>query len=223
MHRLLRHLALAVTSSTRQTNQTVESADSAYPTRPIRMVVGHLRNAAIDPVARAFTGKLAAELGQPLVIDTSARVGGTLGLAVAARATPDGYTLLMTSTATTWVARHLYNKLPHDPSGDFAPVALFSLLPEGLAAAKLSAPTSDLHRRIEWLKKCGAKVDGIYAPPGTAGAIVDKLAVAIRRATRAADVRTQLAKQSVDLVLLTGPAVRAFLGQDDESRAMRSA
>jgi tripartite-type tricarboxylate transporter receptor subunit TctC len=125
----------------------------------------------------------------------------------------------MTSTATTWVARHLYNKLPHDPSGDFAPVALFSLLPEGLAA-KLSAPTSDLHRRIEWLKKSGAKVDGIYAPPGTVGAVVDKLAAAIRRATRAADVRTQLAKQRVDLVLLTGPAVRAFLGQDDESRAM---
>jgi tripartite-type tricarboxylate transporter receptor subunit TctC len=182
------------------------------------MVVGNLCNGAIENIARLVTGKLAAELGQPVDIDGTPGVGGTLGLAAVARAAPDGYTLLMTSTTTMSIAPHLYNKLPLDPCGDFVPVALVSPLPEGLAADP-SVSTPDLPGHIEWLKRSGGKADGVYAPPGTSRAIVDKLATAIKRTLRTADVRAQLAQQGVDLVLLTGPAVRAFLDQDDESRA----
>ena len=65
-----------------------------------------------------------------------------------------------------------------------------------------------------WLKKIGGQVDGIYAPPGTPSAIIEKLAAAIRRATQTPEVRAQLVKQGVDLVLLTGRAARAFLDQE---------
>ncbi|WP_435518200.1 tripartite tricarboxylate transporter substrate-binding protein [Variovorax sp. GT1P44] len=177
------------------------------------MVVGYLHRGAIESIARAVAAKLSTEFRQPLVLDSSPRVGGTLGLAVAARAAPDGLTLLMTSTTTMWVARHLYNELPDGPRGDFVPVALFSPLPEGFAANS-SVSAHDLQARIDWLRKSGSKVDGIYAPPGTPGAIVDKLAAAIRHAIRTVDVQAQLIEQGVDLVLLTGPAARAFLAQD---------
>lgn len=223
MHHLLRHLTLAATSSMQQTAPAAESTASAYPTRPIRLVVGNLCNGAIECIARLVACKLGADLGQPVDIDGRPGVGGTLGLAAVARAAPDGYTLLMTSTTTMSIAPHLYNKPPHDPRGDFVPVALISPLPEGLAANP-SVSSPDLHGHIEWLKRSGGKADGVYAPPGTSREIVDKLAAAIRRTMRTADVRAQLAQQGVDLVLLTGPAVRAFLDQDDESRtaAMRA-
>ncbi|MDM0051393.1 tripartite tricarboxylate transporter substrate-binding protein [Variovorax sp. J22R115] len=145
-------------------------------------------------------------------------VGGTLGLAAVARAAPDGYTLLMSSTTTMSIAPQIFNQRPSNPRAAFVPVALVSLLPCGVAENS-STPVPDLQSHIEWLKNSGGKVDGIYAPPGTPGAIVDKLADAIRRIVRTDDVRAQLVKQDVDLVLLTGPAARVFLDQEDESRA----
>ncbi len=217
MQQLFRHFTLAATSAARQAALAAESADSVFPTRPIRMVVGCLRNAAIEGVARVVASRLSAELGQPVVIDSRPGTGGTLGLAAAARAAPDGHTLLMSTTTTMSIAPHLYNKLKHDPRDDFVPVALVSLLPCGVAVNS-SIPATGLQDHIEWLNKSGGKVDGIYAPPGTSGEIVDKLAAAIKRAIHTADMRAQLAKQGVDLVLLTGPAVRAFLDQKDETR-----
>lgn len=218
MHHLLKHLTLDITSSKRQ---TAESAESAYPTRAIRMVVGNLRNGPFESIARVVAGRLGVELGQPVATDSRPGVSGTLGLAAVARAAPDGHTLLMSSTMTMSIAPHLYNKLEHDPCEDFVPVALISLLPCGVAVNS-SIPATDLQDHIEWLKNSGGKVGGIYAPPGTSGAIVDKLADAIKRAIHTADVRAQLSKQGVDLVLLTGPAVRAFLDQEDESQAATS-
>ncbi|MDL9999952.1 tripartite tricarboxylate transporter substrate-binding protein [Variovorax sp. J22P240] len=218
MHHLLRHLTLAATSSLRQTAQAFEPPASTYPTRPIRMVVDSLRSGAIENIARMVAGKLGVEFGQSVDFDSRPDVGGTLGLAAVARAAPDGYTLLMSSNTTMSIAPHLFNQLPSNPRVAFVPVALVSLLPCGVVVNS-STPAPDLQGRIEWLKKCGGKIDGVYAPPGTPGAIVDKLAAAIRRTVRTADVRAQLAKQGVDLVLLTGPAARAFLDQEDESRA----
>jgi len=216
MYHLLRDLTFDAPSFMRQTALAAESANSTYPTRPIRMVVGSVRNADIEAITRAVAGGLGVELGQPVVIDSRPGTAGTLGLAAVARAAPDGHTLLMSSAATMSIAPHLYNKLEHDPRDDFVPVALVSLLPCGVAV-NASMPGKDLQDHIEWLKNSGGKVDGIYAPPGTSGAIVDKLAAAIKRAIHTADVRAQLAKQGVDLVLLTGPAVRAFLDQEDET------
>lgn len=221
MQHLLRHLTLDITSFKRQTTLAAESANSTYPTRPIRMVVGYLCNPAVEGIARVVAGRLGVELGQPVAIDSRPSVGGTLGLAAVARAAPDGHTLLMSSTTTMSIAPHLYNKLEHDPCEDFVPVALVSLLPCGVAVNS-SIPATDLQDHIEWLKNSGGKVDGIYAPPSTSAAIVEKLADAIKRAIHTADVRAQLANQGVDLVLLTGPAVRAFLDQEDESQAATS-
>ena len=218
MHNLLRHLTLAAASSMRQTAPAARFASSSYPTRSVRMVVGCLLNGGFGAIARLVAAALSAELGQQVEIDSSPGVGGTLGLAAVARAAPGGYTLLMSSTTTMSIAPHLFNQLPSNPRVVFVPVALVSLLSCGVAVNS-STPAPDLQSHIEWLKRCGGKVDGIYAPPGTSGAIVDKLAAAIRRTVRTADVRAQLVKLDVDLVLLTGPAARAFFDQEDESRA----
>lgn len=190
--------------------------DSAYPARPIRLVVGCLRGAPIESIARVLARKLGMSLGQPIVIDSRPEVSGTLGLAEMARSAPDGYTLLMTSTKTMSISRYLYHHRPLDPRGGFVPVVLICPLARGVVDACRRMP--DVQRNIDWLIQSRSKLEGIYAPPGTPRAIVDRLATAVTRTIGTFDVHEELDKHDLDLVVLTGPALRAYLDQGDESR-----
>ena len=73
----------------------------------------------------------------------------------------------------------------------------------------------DVQRNIDWLIKNRSEIEGIYAPPGTPRAVVDRLAAAIARTIQTADVHEELAKQDIDLVVLTGPSLCAYLDQGD--------
>ncbi|MBO9650970.1 MAG: hypothetical protein J7605_20885 [Variovorax sp.] len=191
-------------------------SDSQYPSRPIRLVIGHLRSAPIQSIAHVLARKLSTYLCQPVEIDSHPGTGGTLGLATLARSAPDGYTLLMTSTATMSISRYLYNHRPLDPRGSFVPVALICPLPQG--AVKASRRMPDVQRNIDWLVKSRSEIEGIYAPPGTSRAIVDRLAHAITRTIATFDVHAELDKHDIDLVVLTGPSLRAYLDQEGASR-----
>ncbi|MGE0801699.1 MAG: Bug family tripartite tricarboxylate transporter substrate binding protein [Lautropia sp.] len=93
-----------------------------YPTRPITILVGFAAGGATDLVARMVGQKLSERLGQPVVIDNRAGAGGTLATALAAKAAPDGHTLLMVS-ASHAINVTLYRTLPYDAVRDFEPVA----------------------------------------------------------------------------------------------------
>ncbi len=97
---------------------------TAYPTRPVRLVVGFAAGAIIDITARSITPGLSQRLGQPVVVDNKPGAGGLIAAEHTARAAPDGYTLMVAPTSTTAVNPAVYSKLSYDPRRDFAPVSL---------------------------------------------------------------------------------------------------
>ena len=102
----------------------------AWPTRPVRLVVPFPPGGLIDTMARLIGPRLAQELGQPVVIENKPGAGGNLGAAEVARATPDGYTLLMASPPLT-ISPALYANLPYKPE-QLAPVGLIGRVPNVL-------------------------------------------------------------------------------------------
>ncbi len=135
---LLAGAALAATAAQAQ----------SWPARPIRLVVPFPPGGLIDNMARLLGPRLALELGQPLVIDNKPGAGGNLGAAEAARAAPDGYTLLMASPPLT-ISPALYASLPYKPE-QIAPVGLVGRVPNVLLVNPKSGVQSvaDLLARV---------------------------------------------------------------------------
>jgi len=94
-----------------------------FPTRPIRLIVPYPPGGGTDIVARVIGQRLQQSLGQPIVIDNRGGAGGTLGTAVAAKAAPDGYTLVLVPTSHV-INPSIYAKLPYDTEKDFAPITM---------------------------------------------------------------------------------------------------
>ena len=95
---------------------------AAYPERPIRMIVPSAPGGGPDVVGRIFALRLGTILGQQIVVDNRAGANSIIGTEIAARATPDGYTLLITSGSFT-LNPSVYRKLPYDPLRDFTPIS----------------------------------------------------------------------------------------------------
>ena len=106
----------------------------AFPGKPVHVIVPFTPGSASDILARAVGEKLAAQLGQPVVVENRPGAGGTIGTAAVARAEPDGYTLV-TVSAGHIVNPFLIGNLPYDPLADFAGVIPFANLPSVLAVA----------------------------------------------------------------------------------------
>jgi tripartite-type tricarboxylate transporter receptor subunit TctC len=105
------------------------SAQESYPAKPIRMIVPFPPGGPTDVVARLIGHKLSERWHQQVLVENRAGAGGTIGAELAARAAPDGYTLVMGSTANMAVNVTLYPKLSYDPVKDFAPVNLAAVTP----------------------------------------------------------------------------------------------
>src|SRR5262249_2820658 len=97
-----------------------------YPTRPVRIVVPYVAGGGTDAIARILAKGLEQRLGQPFVVENRGGSGTTLGGAQVARSEPDGYTLLMATSATLAIAPALYKKLPYDAAKDFTPISLIA-------------------------------------------------------------------------------------------------
>ena len=93
-----------------------------YPTRPIRFLMPHPPGAGMDFVSRTIANKLTASWGQQVVVDSRGGAGGIIGLQMAAKASPDGYTLVPTSIGPLAVNPSLHRNLPYDTLRDFDPV-----------------------------------------------------------------------------------------------------
>ena len=104
-----------------------------WPTKPVRTINTFAPGGPSDVLGRIIGERLQQKLGQPFVIENRAGAGGTVGSASVARATPDGYTILLGSIATHALAPGLYPKLPYDPINDFVPITQLTSSPLVLA------------------------------------------------------------------------------------------
>ncbi|MCC7486731.1 MAG: tripartite tricarboxylate transporter substrate binding protein [Burkholderiales bacterium] len=101
---------------------------AAYPSRPVRLIVPFAPGGGTDIIARLAAQELSQVWGQSVVVDNRGGSGGVVGTELAARAAPDGHTMVLVSLAFSY-APALYSKLPYDPGRDFAPVSLVATQP----------------------------------------------------------------------------------------------
>src|SRR5476649_2032554 len=117
-------------------------AFAAYPDRPIHLIVPFAPGGNADIVGRIVGERISNVLGQPVVVDNKGGAGGSIGAEAVARATPDGYTLLVGSNGPLTVNPFVQAKLPYDPLKGFAPVALTSYVPHAIILSnKVEAKT----------------------------------------------------------------------------------
>src|SRR6476646_10356341 len=104
----------------------------AYPSRPVKLVVPFPPGSTPDIVGRTLAIKLQESFGQPFVVENRTGAGGNIGTESVAKATPDGYTLLIGITGPIATNRYRYRSLPYDPDKDLAPISLLASAPQML-------------------------------------------------------------------------------------------
>ena len=144
----------------------VAPAAQGYPERPVRLIVPYSAGGATDIVARILAQKLPEFLGQQVVIDNRPGAGGLIGTDTVAKASPDGYTLLTTSTPHV-ILPHLHKKIPFDALKDFAPIMQFGDAPYALTIHPSLGVTT-----VKELIALAQKQPGVinYASSGNGGA-----------------------------------------------------
>src|SRR5678816_1939304 len=135
----------------------------SYPVRPVRVIVNFPPGAGVDIATRIVTAKLGETLGQQFVIDNRAGAAGNIGVELAARAAPDGYTLL-SGTAAIAISQTIFSKISYDLNRDFAPVAMIASAPFVLAVHP-ALPAKTLQEVIALAKARPGQLT--YATPGT--------------------------------------------------------
>ena len=151
------------------------AAAQPYPTKPIRLIVPFAAGQGADVAARLIAQKLGDEIGQPLVIDNRPGAGGNIGAQAAAKAPPDGYTLLVGSNGTHAANPALYATLPFDPIRDFVPIAFTGSVPMVLLANPgfAAASTADLIR----MAKASPGTLNVAIPSSTSRVVFEQLTV----------------------------------------------
>jgi tripartite-type tricarboxylate transporter receptor subunit TctC len=141
------------------------NAEPAWPTRPVSVMVPYPPAGGADTTARILYAKVGALLGQQFIIENRGGAGGTIGEALVAKATPDGYSMLHDATAFS-VNGGLYSKLPFDYNRDFEPVALVSLVPNILVVTS-SLPVKTMADVIAYAKAQPNGIDMASSGNGT--------------------------------------------------------
>ncbi len=157
---------------------TAANAQS-YPSKPIHLIVPFPPGGPTDIVGRLVAQKISEGIGQPVVVENRPGAGGTVGSSAAAKAAPDGYTLLYGSTSTLAIAPSLYRNIPYDPRKAFAPVSLVSSGPI-LITVNEKVPARTLKEFIDLAKKQPGKLSyssgGNGTPPHLAGELFKAIA-----------------------------------------------
>ena len=110
-----------------------QAVNAQYPDKPIRLIVPQAAGSNTDIVARALAVELTAVLGQPLLIDNRPGAGLIIGLEIASKAAPDGYTLCMSPIGALAISPHMFDKLPYVVERDFQPISQLTNNPLMLA------------------------------------------------------------------------------------------
>jgi len=137
-----------------------------YPSRPITLIVPFPAGGGVDAVARIVAEKLASSLRQQVIIDNRGGVAGVIGMRVAAKAAPDGYTIVMSHTGITAINPTLYVNPGYDPHRDFTPIGLIAATPIVLMA-NTAFPVRTVADLIAMAKREPGKLNIGTPPPGT--------------------------------------------------------
>jgi tripartite-type tricarboxylate transporter receptor subunit TctC len=135
-----------------------------YPVKPVRLLVGFAPGGANDLVARAVATRLGPRLGQQVIVENRAGAGGNIATELAARAAPDGYTLLLASVASFAMSPALLGKVPFDPVNDFEPVTR-AVLVTALLSVHPSTPARTLKQFVALARKQPGGIN--YSSPGS--------------------------------------------------------
>lgn len=201
-----------------------------YPTKPIRIIIAQAPGSASDVITRTVANKMQEGLGQPVVVEAKPGAGGALGSEAAARATPDGYTLIMATNSTHGSNPATYAKLPYDPINDFTPISMVASVPYVLivnpslavknvqdlvAMAKAqpgkmnyaSAGNGSTHQFCAELLKTSAGINLVHvpykgSPPGIAAVVANEVGVMFANLT---DVGGQLKAGRIKALAVTSP------------------
>ena len=151
----------------------------AWPSKPIKWVVGFAPGGGTDIVGRALALKVADYLGQPVVIENRAGAAGTIGADVVAKSASDGYTFLVGHVNSNAIAPFVLAKVPYDPVADFTPITYIGYVPNVLVVnPAVNAKT--VEELIELAKKEPGKItyasSGVGSTQHLAGALFNKLA-----------------------------------------------
>ncbi len=147
----------------------VSAIAQTWPAKPVRLITPYPPGGGTDVVARIIGEKLGELLGQPVVIDNKAGAGGSLGTELAARAAPDGYTLVLGSTATHAVNPSLYSKIGYDPVADFVAVSPVATTPL-LLMVNPQVPAATVPELISLAKGKAASAPLTFASAGAGSA-----------------------------------------------------
>jgi tripartite-type tricarboxylate transporter receptor subunit TctC len=140
------------------------AAGQAYPAHPITLVVPFAPGGSASTVARSVADKMSETLGQQIVIDNRGGGGGTVATRAVAKAPPDGYTILVVTSATVGTSPSLFQNLGYDPRRDFDPIGLIAATPN-LAVVHPSFPARSLADLIRIGRETATPIP--YGSPGT--------------------------------------------------------
>jgi tripartite-type tricarboxylate transporter receptor subunit TctC len=129
-----------------------ELALAQYPSRPVRLLVPNPPGGATDTIARVVAPRLGEALGQPVIVENRPGSNGNLSSELAARATPDGYTLLLGQDSQIVISPHLYASLPIDTLKDLAPVATL-VTTQMVLTANPALPVKNLREFLDYARR----------------------------------------------------------------------
>ena len=161
----MKHLLTAMLSALLFAAATAPVGAQDFPSRPLRIIVPYPPGGGTDRVARIIGEKLAEQMSQPVVIDNRAGAGGVVGTEASARAAPDGYTMVLGSTATHAVNPSLYSKPGYDPIADFVAISPLATTP-AILVVNASLQVSSLQELLAMLRAPRPGVSMTFASAG---------------------------------------------------------
>ena len=187
-----------------------------YPVKPIRLLLPFPPGAPSDLVGRTIGQKMGEQMGQNFVPDNRAGAGGSVGLALAAKAVPDGYTVLLTSPAIA-LTPLLYSNLSYDPVKDFAPIARLASI-ENVMLVHPNVPAKTLKEFIALARSQPGKLNYGSGGPGTTNHLANELLQSLEKIRMvhvpykgATVATTALMGGEVDEVIVSVASVLSFI------------
>jgi tripartite-type tricarboxylate transporter receptor subunit TctC len=188
--------------------RSVSAAPSLYPSKPIRFIVPFPPGGGTDTVGRMLAQRLTERLGQQVIVDNRGGANAIIGTEIAAKAPPDGYTLLFSLQANLAVNPSLYRALPYDPERDFSPVIQINTIALMLAAHP-GLPAKNISELVRLAKSKPGQIT--YASSGIGGS--SHLAMELlRKAARIELVHVPFKGGGPALTALLGGQVNLYSG-----------
>ena len=146
----------------------------AFPSKPVRVVLGYTSGGTADIVARLVAEKLAGALGQPVIVENRPGASGNIAAQLVAKAPADGHTLLLGATAEMAINRHVMKEMGFNPETDFAPIALGFHVPLALLVPAKS-PHASLKDLLEAARRAPGKLAFANSGIGTPGHLAGEM------------------------------------------------